>query len=305
MGVHLWATVFRTAGAAMVAAALAVFPTSAVATVERASMTTALTDDAEAIIGTEGDDIITNVGSGDVVESLGGNDKIYFVENEADGDGVENATVRSGAGDDLVVLYHRNFGNAINTGSGNDEVTMATRNHSNVIETEQGDDIVRNGEEFSGHTIATGPGDDLVTGNNGEGGIAYVDAGAGDDEVLLGRITGTFLGGPGRDRIEFGLTVGGAYVDAGTGDDTIVPGADGGGHTILAGRGDDVVELSASNFNTVGLGPGDDSVTGGSHPGDFSRGNAIDGDMGFDAAVFGPDMDPPNTCVNVEQATNC
>jgi Ca2+-binding RTX toxin-like protein len=259
-----------------------------------------LTDAPETIIGTPGDDVIVGVGSGDVVHSGAGDDTISFLENQSDEDGVTDAVVDAGPGEDLVILYHRNSRNSIDTGPGDDEISMASRNGANVIDTGQGDDIVSNGAEFSGHTISTGPGDDLVTGDNGEGGTVSLDTGPDNDQVLFGRITGTIITATGDDRIEFGTTVGNAYVDAGAGDDTVIPGGDAGGHTILGGPGADLVLLSSTNFNIVDLGGGDDALTAVA-----SVGNAIDGASGFDVASFDAPTDPPNTCVSVEQATNC
>jgi hypothetical protein len=149
-----------------------------------------------------------------------------------------------------------------------------------LIWTGAGDDIVR-ADSFGNYTQAFGEAgnDDLAAG--GEGG-QLVDGGPGDDRLHVGGFAGdaTGLGGPGRDRMSWGIglaNTGSGQLEGGPGDDHIsldTPGF----ATAHGDGGADLIEVTTEtfgNFQIFGDG-GADTLSAG------PRADVIDGGAGAD-----------------------
>ncbi len=143
------------------------------------------------------------------------------------------ATISTGAGDDMITATLATKAVTINTGAGNDTVTVAN-DQANVV--------------------TTGAGNDIVTMNNGNN---TVTAGDGNDTVTLGSGNNTVSLGDGNDIVT--VTTGNNTIDGGAGNDTITVTT--GSNTIMAGAGDDVIHLGLSaGLNKIDLGAGNDKV---------------------------------------------
>lgn len=114
-------------------------------------------------------------------------------------------------------------------------------------------------ETDSAGVIVSRQGNDTITVNTGSN---YIDAGAGDDQVILNGGNNTVISGTGNDVIT--LNAGASHVDAGDGFDQII--VQGGEHSINAGKHFNSIQLHAGQ-NRVILGEGSDGifVTGGTH----------------------------------------
>jgi hypothetical protein len=155
-----------------------------------------LTADPELILGTPRDDDIEGVGSGDVVYTGAGDDRVTFIRNEADEEGVSHAIVRTGTGRDVVTMFHRSTANEIDTGAGNDVITGGSRLDGNQFSTGPGHDRFVNWDYvFAGNTVDLGTGNDYAEFDSHEAGGNRVYGRAGDDEI-------NGSGGHGRDRVE-------------------------------------------------------------------------------------------------------
>jgi hypothetical protein len=259
-----------------------------------------LTPAAEVIIGTPKDDIIDGVGSGDVVLSLAGDDRIYL--NDPTEFAYSHVYVDSGPHDDIVVSSgERDYANTFILGAGDDSAS-GIQNLDNTYIAGPGNDSVNDGGDGGARAIYMGPGDDRVSTHAFEGGPGIVDLGDGDD-VLITKPAGEVVGGPGDDRVEVGGIGSGLDLQAGTGNDYLSFETDPAyGGTADMGAGHDRVDLVGVVIAyTFDLGSGDDVLTGS----DLATGNFVDGGTSQDTATFSGPADPPNVCINVEVRSNC
>ena len=234
-----------------------------------------LTPAAETIIGTSRADVITGVGSGDVVLSGAGDDRISIsdpTESEYD-----NVYVDSGTNNDLVVLSPNgkrvNFSTFV-LGAGNDSASGGGWNLRNTFYGGPGNDFVLDGSESGTRAIYMGGGNDRVLHGGSEVRVGIVDLGAGDD-VYETAVSGEIVGGPGDDRFEVGGSQGGLDLHAGTGNDYLNLHPDACCNTADMGAGQDHVDLGGY-AGTIYLGPGQDTLTAAPiNPSTF--GNLVDG----------------------------
>lgn len=194
------------------------------------------------------------VGSGTVVNTLGGNDSISG--DSSSFAGIQNdGIINTGSGDDSITgrggqvgILNREFSSSINTGNGNDTITGIGSTgifNSGTIDTGNGNDIITGigvGVGISNARVSsyitTGNGNDIITGSGGVIGIqnlGTIDTGNGNDIV-----------------------------------DALIGGFNGGG-TILLGNGDDLIRGSQANFGS-------------------GIAQKVDGGRGFDTAELGIDF---------------
>ncbi|MDW7773516.1 MAG: calcium-binding protein, partial [Desulfobulbaceae bacterium] len=185
------------------------------------------TDEAEAIMGSKGDDTIDGGGGDDVIYGGEGNDTIDGGEGDDTiyGDGVDyddSGTVEADeSGDDVI-----------DGGAGNDTVSGG-----------EGDDTISGGDdddllfgEEGNDTISGDTGNDTLVGGAGEDDLS---GGTGDDELFGGDDNDTLDGGEENDTL------------VGGGGDDILDGGDG-DDILLGGEGDDDITggAGADTFDT-------------------------------------------------------
>ncbi|MFY0407585.1 calcium-binding protein [Solicola sp. PLA-1-18] len=173
------------AGAALLAT-LAVAPTGAHAatpTCQGKRATIVGSTSVAAVKGTAGRDVI--VGSGEnTISARGGDDLVCSPGGD---------TISGGAGaDSIVVTGGENFATRIAGGAGDDRITVAGLADS--VRGDAGADRITTHGAVS--QISGGDGNDRVDDTNGWA-AAFGDAG---DDVMVGGIGTTLVGGPGRDR---------------------------------------------------------------------------------------------------------
>jgi Ca2+-binding RTX toxin-like protein len=187
------------------------------------------------IVSGDGDDILKTGAGNDFVSDAGGDNQIDTGDgNDTVDTQFGNDDIRTGAGDDFVI--DRGGNNTITTGDGNDFVYAAVYWSA----------FPSPGPGTGTNHIATGDGNDTVyvTSN----GPTFVDAGAGDDEVVLGfpwyffdptvfTGPGVVNGGPGND-----ILIGGGgddQLDGGQGNDLLTGGL--GADLLTGGAGSDIL----------------------------------------------------------------
>jgi hypothetical protein len=162
-----------------------------------------LPQDANIIIGTDGDDHIRGTNGDDLIFGLDGDDEI----NGRGGNDVifgcgGNDKINAGKGDDFVIGDSADFfGDPTNTNGGDDKINGGKGDDE--IRGGPGDDDINGGagmDEIFGNQgddeIRGGPGDDFVVGGFGED---EVNGGPGDDGVFGGFDSDELNGGPGDD----------------------------------------------------------------------------------------------------------
>jgi Tol biopolymer transport system component len=216
-----------------------------------------------AIVGSEGNDVLTGSSYGDVVYDQGGDD-----------------TIRTLEGNDIV--YDGKGSDTIETGDGDDEVRL--QDGANRVDAGPGRDVVTTGdfaaELLEQQTIDGGPGDDTLTG--GAAGDR-ISGGDGNDSILGQRGPDTIFGGAGNDRIKGNR--GDDSVDGGLGDDVLFGGPISGapqfydGYDLLLGRGGNDRLAGGWQKDRLFGGPGNDRLRGGPHA-DYLVGEAGADDLG-------------------------
>ena len=243
------------------------------------------------ITGTEGNDVIYNIGANTQIYALGGNDTItnsnasnsYIDAGDGDNIITENLNyeVANVNGQDTLLNYYEN--DTIVSGSGNDYIYNKGGYYLSVA-SGAGNDTVRNIHGYY-PTINTGAGDDSVVVEQGH--YQYVDAGDGNDSIIGSFTSGdwamgghaTLVGGDGNDYIDATDTndasiIGGQgndtilvsaitvsensmYLDGGEGDDYIQNAND--SSQIYAGEGNNIIDSYGSNV-TITAGAGNDTI---------------------------------------------
>lgn len=203
--------------------------------------------------GGDGDETITGVGAGNVIDAGGGDDNVYIFgltsTNDIDGgtgnDRIEvdggkgSTTIRGDDGDDSIVIASSNFF-SIDGGPGDDSVTFETPNS----------------RSFLGH-ISFSLSDALASGNTLTNVEAIAIQGSFYNDWLTAAPTATqILGFGGRDQLQ-GLD-GNDVLIGGDDDDTLNGG--GGDDRLDGGRGNDLIDGGAGNDGMAG-GSGNDIYT--------------------------------------------
>ncbi|MDY8108770.1 cadherin-like domain-containing protein [Fulvimarina sp. 2208YS6-2-32] len=231
----------------------------------------------EAIVGTDGDDVLIGTPYADLIDARGGDDMAYGREGDDvlhGGEGRDRLV--GGDGDDVL---WGGAGNDILFGGDGDD-TLFGEAGDDLIFGDTGNDVIYGGtgdDEAHG-----GDGDDVVDGGAGhdllfgDAGSDVIDGGAGDDRIEGGAGDDVLIGGAGNDTLDGGdgndLLHGDAGEDVligGAGNDGLHGGAgadalDGGdGNDVLRGdEGDDILLGGAGNDELEG-GTGDDTLDGG------------------------------------------
>jgi RTX calcium-binding nonapeptide repeat (4 copies) len=202
-----------------------------------------------AIVGTEGDDVLTGSSFDDVVYDQGGNDTIRTLEGaDIVYDGKGSDRIETGDGDDEVLL--REGANHVDAGAGADEVT--TGDFATTL--------------LEPQTIDGGPGDDTLVGG---GAADRMLGGDGNDSIAGQRGPDIIFGGPGNDRIQGNR--GDDYADGGLGNDILFGGLISGsppfydGHDVLLGRGGNDRLAGGWQKDRLFGGTGPDRLRGGPH----------------------------------------
>ncbi|WP_029407232.1 DUF4347 domain-containing protein [Thiomicrorhabdus sp. Milos-T2] len=188
-----------------------------------------------------------------VSEGTSGND-VFEVDTEVNVD----FDIGGGAGNDIIMFngnQNSDRNRIIRGGEGNDTIVGSAI--SDRIYGDAGNDNIKSGDGVD--IIYGGTGDDFIwvegtevaTSGLANGFANYVDAGAGNDQILGGDGADKILGGTGDDTVDSGA--GNDYIDGGDGADYIDAGE--GADVILGGAGDDGL-----NWET---GDGADNFTGG------------------------------------------
>ena len=215
--------------------------------------------DGNAIVGNDGNNIITVTGGADSVNGgLGNNDRLMvdyrLATGAVTGDSTSSVS-EAGGGGRLVTIVDGTIEHfTILTGSGVDTIT-----------TDAGDDIIRTGEGAS--TVTAGQGANTIVGGSGADTITALDGG---NRVLAGDGANIVTTGGGADTITTGI--GSDTIVAGGGNDFIT--VRGGADTVNAGAGLDelTVAYSALASNVTGGVTGGDALAG--YTGRFSDGAA-------------------------------
>ncbi len=216
-------------------------------------------------IGMNAEDGINNI----TVDAGDGDNSIEISAGKwFEGDSVsngENFSLKSGAGNDRIVLYNTDKAK-LNVGGGNDTIEISQVGRS-TIDAGDGDNIIsiyQYGYETTDLKIMSGAGVDSI---HGVGLIGVsVNAGAGNDTIEIdGEESRNFTlnGGADDDTIRFDNERSGDKVNAallgGDGNDSISN--TGSSVTIDGGSGDDTIENDGSNVTILG-GAGNDSIVG-------------------------------------------
>ena len=174
------------------------------------------------IVGTDGDDYLSNTLDGATIHSYGGNDYIY--------NNYSNVLINAGAGNDSIQSFGSN--NSIEGGSGKDTI-----------------------ENYGGNSTVLGGADDDSIYNSGANSL--IDAGAGNDYILNSSFASysTISGGLGNDYIANNAS--NVIIDDGAGNDSIWN--EGDNVSINAGAGDNSITLHGSN-GTLNAAEGNDYI---------------------------------------------
>lgn len=214
-----------------------------------------------AIVGTEGDDVLTGTDGPDLFYDLGGDDTIHGLGGDDivwDGPGAD--TVETGDGNDLVRLAGGR--NTIRLGAGDDVVDVpGTAADPATIEGGAGNDRI-NGST-AGDRILGGDGNDVI---NGLKGPDVIFAGAGNDRAAGNRGDDHVDGGPGND-VLFGGQISGRPSNYD-------------GYDVLQGQsGNDKLAGGWQKDRLFG-GPGRDRLSGGQHADRLEAGDGADTFLG-------------------------
>jgi len=218
--------------------------------------------DANAVVGNDGDNIITVSSGVDVVTAGNGTDRL-IIDYSAATASITGTTVNVTDGGTHAVTFTGVEDFTITTGSGNDTITVA--DGSNVLTTGGGDDTITAGN--GPNIIDGGANNDTITAGSG---VNTIDGGLGNDTIVAGDGGNTVDGGAGDDGITTGA--GNDVVVAGLGNDTVITGAgsdvttvNGGIDTVDSGSESDrlIVDFSSSTTNVNG------GVTGGTLVGGY------------------------------------
>lgn len=273
------------------------------------------TDGLDIILGSGGDDVVTEFGVGeDIVTTFGGNDTVTVVP---DGEGLLEILpdiVIMGPGDDdhLIIDYRTvtnqlqvselsldllegGLGGSVSLGGllsltflGVDRFSVYAGTSDDYFAAGGGDDFLSGGQGFD--TLLGGEGDDQLNGGagrdvlSGEEGADSIAGGSGDDTLDGGLDADNLNGGDGDDRLDGGLghdVLGGGdgqdLLDAGDGNDRLNGGF--GNDRLYAGAGDDDLQGAAGN-DRLSAGAGNDVIEG-------AQGNdLITGGSGDDLFIF-------------------
>ncbi|MFY0734927.1 calcium-binding protein, partial [Aurantimonas sp. NFXS3] len=231
----------------------------------------------EAIVGTDGDDMLIGTPYADLIDGRGGNDMIYGRESDDilyGGDG--NDRLVGGAGNDI--LWGGRGNDILFGGEGDD--TLFGEQGDDLLYGDAGNDIIFGGD--GNDEAHGGDGNDYIDGGVGndrlfgEDGVDVIHGGDGDDHIEGGAGADVLIGGVGAD-----IILGGADDDVlqgddgsdqlfgGTGDDELHGG--GGNDALDGGEGDDVLHgddgddtmFGASGNDVLHGGAGNDAIDGG------------------------------------------
>lgn len=209
-----------------------------------------------------------SVSSNSTITGTDGADIISLIPED---DGVENARILAGDGDDTIDLYDEDYdntsavddryliGSQVDAGDGDDVLNALVL--SSGVDMGDGDDTVSLVPGSIDSVVDLGAGDDVFDGFGGNGPQVTVNGADGDD-TITGNFNMHLNGGAGDDVISFsGLVDSGAgyatQVDGGDGNDTISfsgPSFDDPGDSPLSplgGAGADLFDLDISEVDTT------------------------------------------------------
>jgi len=243
------------------------------------------TNDADLIIGTDGNDVIDLLDGDDVLSAGDGDDVIR-------GD-MGDDLIFGGAGNDRLIGEQGD--DCLHGGEGNDAIFGLEDNDQIFGEAGDdrlgggtGDDFVDGGE--GNDTMFGGDGNDSLFGGTGDD---TMSGGDGEDVIFGERGDDSIVGGGGADKLNAGS--GDDVVRGGNGDDRVA--GNSGDDRVFGGEGNDtVLGGSGDDFGTGGL--GDDRMVGGSGNDEFNGeegDDTIDGGVGDDILRTGSGNDTVTT----------
>ncbi|WP_297767970.1 VWD domain-containing protein [uncultured Roseovarius sp.] len=217
------------------------------------SASTTITDDDAPVADDEANNLVGSNGD-DTIQGLGGDDGVFGLEGDdalSGGDGDDN--MGGAEGNDLV-----------NGDAGNDNLGGGPGN--DTMNGGEGDDFMGGG--LDDDLMDGGDGNDVV---NSSSGNDTLDGGAGNDTMGANIGADEVNGGDGNDDIGGGT--GQDTIDAGAGDDSVGGGE--GNDDILGGDGNDFL-AGGGRDDTIDGGAGDDSINGGDGDDDMTGGDGAD-----------------------------
>ncbi|MEP0991294.1 MAG: cadherin-like domain-containing protein [Tateyamaria sp.] len=258
-------------------------------------------DDADTIIGGDGNDVIDGGIDDDSITGDDGSDRIVGGEgNDSIDAGLGNDTIFAGNDPDLgldQLNIEDDGSNPLFPGDPRPD------NGRDTVDGGEGDDLIFGADDDD--VLLGGAGQDTI---DGEIDNDFIDGGIGDDSLLGGQGNDTIEGGDGQDFIDGGRNAdvlsGGAgddtilgdngadvinggegndFIDGGTGDDTL--NGDAGDDSILGATGDDVIDGGDGNDTIDGGNGGNDDLSGGDDRDTFinvNAGEVVDGNEGGD-----------------------
>jgi Ca2+-binding RTX toxin-like protein len=236
---------------------------------------------ANVIAGNDGDNVMTSTGGIDVFDGGLGVDRLVVDYSLAAG--VVTATMAA-IGSDLGTVGITGIENyTVLTGSGADVLTFTTADGENYIDAGEGANTIVVGDGVN--TVITGAGVDTITVGNGDNSIDAGFGTIGANTITAGSGNNTIFGSNGIDTIAAGG--GNNIIEAGDGANTITVGPAGfGNNIIIAGSGVDTITVgSGDNYIDAGVGTiGANTITVG--PTGFGN-NTILGSDGIDTIVVG------------------
>lgn len=209
-----------------------------------------------AIVGTDGDDMLLGTACADAIQGRGGSD---IIDARAGDDLIDG-----GAGDDHIiggsgndVMHGGNGNDIIFGGAGDDQISGGAGDDrlfgddgSDTVFGDDGHDQIHGGS--GNDALFGGAGDDLVSGDAGDD---KIEGNAGDDILAGGDGNDVVSGGDGHDKIDGGVGAdllldndGRDTVSGGDGDDHIVVALDADRDIYAGGDGNDTLDLSGTSL---------------------------------------------------------
>jgi len=198
----------------------------------------------ETLQGFAGNDTIDGLAGNDIIYGGIGNDTVHGGDNDDVIDGELGSDSLFGDGGNDTIVDNFGAGGSMDGGSGNDTLTV----NLNTISYNVAPPFLVP-YSFT-RTVTGGDGDDLITFSGRPDTQAVIDGGNDNDEIHFvgssANVAVTITGGDGNDLIDL---IGKATVDAGAGNDLLVIGA--GALTVTLGSGVDTIRLNPASLPTA------------------------------------------------------
>ncbi|MDV7339366.1 FecR domain-containing protein [Terasakiella sp. A23] len=239
------------------------------------------------LIGSTGNDTITNSTGVDVVTADGGTDKVIYIQDSDNdtfdgGSGTDTLTVYDATNSTTVDLTVSGSSGSLTSGGGTDTFTGFE-----ILETSFQADTITLSSASDINQINTGFGNDVITSSTGTNTVGTISAGDGNDDfTVTSSFTGDFDGGNGSDDFIINAAVIGTLMGGG-GIDIFTLGAS--ASKADGGSGNDTLTI-ASSVSTGSYSGGADDDTIRIHNASQFNNLILDGGTGSDTLVFDSDV---------------